>query len=86
MIYVDDTLVMSENPELAKSVIKEIQSHLKTDEPKSIGKILGIHIEQEADLSRVTINAYDYIMKLDSMYRFSNRCFKMKTPEVSSRV
>lgn len=68
VIYVDDTLVMSEDLQAAHSVINKIRTQFKTDEPAPIGKFLGMTFSQSLDRKQITIEGTDYIQSLEEAF------------------
>jgi hypothetical protein len=61
-VYVDDTMIMSQNLDAMDRVLEQIQERFETDKPDDIGKFLGMDIKQSSNGS-VTITAVEYIEK-----------------------
>lgn len=68
VIYVDDTLVISENLQAAHSVINQIRTQFQTDEPAPIAKFLGMNFSQSLDRKQITIEGTDYIQSLEEAF------------------
>jgi hypothetical protein len=79
LLYVDDILILSDNPELVDMAKKTLVNKYKMHE-ENLTKYLGINIKIERDSGRVTLNLQQYAEKLKDKFEVGTTPTPLRVP------